>query len=274
MVTGVNSSLLAALQAREAAALANRSPDNTRQAGDATKTSQPGADPAVVYAGAGGSSQLSAVLSVQDGLTRAASISDVGIGAGQTIAGLLDLLKQKIAAAQGAGDDKQKATLDADYQKLLQAIDQTARSANFGGTTMLDGSASSDLQFKADPNSDATLSLTPQDFTIGGPVLGLASGSLMGSDADLASLLSQVNAASASLGAQLSQMTAQSEQIHGHLGAVSQLSGALSNATAPDLDADGARLMALQVQQALQATGQTQAIANQGPGALLSMFRT
>jgi len=275
MVSGVNPSLLATLQAQDAALL-NRAADgqatDATQAADAAQTPSV-QDPAVIYAGSSGAPALSSVLSLQDGLNRAASISDVGISTGQTISGLLDLLKQKIAAAQASGDDKQKAALNDDYQQLLQTIDQMAKSAAFGGTTMLDGSASSGLQFKADANSDAMLSLTPQDFTVGGPVLGLADGSLTGSDDDLASLLTQVNAASASLSAQLSQMTAQSQQIQGHLGAVTQLSGALASNTTPDLDADGARLMALQVQQALQAMGQTQSIASQGPQAVLAMFR-
>lgn len=275
MVSGVNPSLLATLQAQDAALL-NRAADgqatDATQAADAAQTPSV-QDPAVIYTGSSGAPALSSVLSLQDGLNRAASISDVGISTGQTISGLLDLLKQKIAAAQASGDDKQKAALNDDYQHLLQTIDQMAKSAAFGGTTMLDGSASSGLQFKADASSDAMLSLTPQDFTVGGPVLGLADGSLTGSDDDLASLLTQVNAASASLSAQLSQMTAQSQQIQGHLGAVTQLSGALASNTTPDLDADGARLMALQVQQALQAMGQTQSIASQGPQAVLAMFR-
>lgn len=273
MVSSVNPSLQAALLAQEAALL-NRSTDNTGAASDAAApTSSKAQDPAVVYAGTSGAPALSAVLSVQDGLTRAASISDVGINAGQTISSLLDLLKQKIVAAQGAASDADKGALDSDYQQLLQTIDQLAKSAAFGGTTMLDGSAGAGLTFSAAPNSDATLTLSPQDFTVGGPVIGLAQGDLLGSAGDLASLLDQVDSASGALNAQLAQMTAQSQQIQGHLGAVSQLSNALSSSTTPDLDADGARLMALQVQQALQASGQAQSVANQGPQALLSLFR-
>ena len=69
----------------------------------------------------------------------------------------------------------------------------------------------------------------------------------------------------------LAQMNGQAAQIQTHLGVVTQLSGALSDQTTPDLDADGARLQALQVQQAL--AGLSQGIANQAPQALLSLFR-
>jgi flagellin len=153
----------------------------------------------------------------------------------------------------------------------LQTIDQLAGSASFQGVTMLNGGSGSDLQFQADPSGDTTIGLTPQDFTTGGPVLSLANTDLLGSQDDLASLLDQVNAASSGVTAQLSQMSAQSQQIQGHLGVVSQLSSALHGGASPDLDADSARLQALQIQQAL--AGQSQGVANQAPQALLSLFR-
>ena len=272
MVNSVTSSVLAALQAQEQA-LANRAAD-AQTAGTAADTGPDSqtqaADPAVVYAGASAPA-LSGILSVQDSLNRAASISDVGISAGQTISGLLDLIREKVTAAQGATSSDQASTLNGDYQQLLQTIDQLAGSASFQGVTMLDGNSSSDLQFQADPSGEATIGLTPQDFTTGGPILGLADTDLLGSQDDLASLLDQVNAASSGVTAQLSQMAAQSQQIQGHLGVVSQLSSALDSGAAPDLDADTARLQALQIQQALAT--QSQGVANQAPQALLSLFR-
>ncbi|HEV2531694.1 hypothetical protein [Phenylobacterium sp.] len=272
MVNSVSSSVLAALQAQEQA-LANRAADaqttgTTSGAGPDTQTQA--ADPAVVYAGASAPS-LSGILSVQDSLNRAASISDVGINAGQTISGLLSLVREKVAAAQGAAGPGQADTLNGDYQQLLQTIDHVAGSASFQGVKMLDGSSSADLQFQADPSGATTLGLTPQDFTTAGPVLGLANTDLLGSQDDLATLLGQVDSASSAITAQLSQMSAQSQQIQTHLGVVSQLSSALGGGATPDLNADTARLQALQIQQTL--AGQSQAIANQAPQALLSLFR-
>jgi flagellin len=265
MVTSVNGNALAALQARENA-LANRSASP-----QTAKTADGGAgfDPAVVYAGAADSPSLSALLSVQDSLNRAAGVSDVGVNAGQSIAQLLSLAREKAVAAQTAPAD-QKTALDADYQQLLQTIDQIAGSASFQGVRMLDGSTG-DLAFKGDVSGDATFTLAGQDFTVGGPVLGLAGTDLLGSSGDLASLLGQVDAAGGALAERLSQMTAQSDQIQAHLGVVGQLQSALAGGQA-DLDADGARLQALQVQQAL--SGQGAGVANQAPQALLSLFRS
>jgi flagellin len=264
MVTSVNGNSLAALQAPENA-LANRaSGAGTAQSADATAA----ANPAVVYAGSGAPS-LSAVMSVQDSLNRAAGVSDVGVNAGQTISDLVALLREKAQAAQGAGVD-QKAGLDAEYQKVLATIDQIARSASFQGTKVLDGS-SGDLQFKAAASGDSTLTLAGQDFTVGGPVLGLTGASLTGSPDELTNVLGQVDTASAALAGRLSQMNAQSDQIQGHLAVVGQLQSALAGHGVTDLDADGARLQALMVQQTL--SGQSSAVVNQAPQALLSLFR-
>lgn len=269
MVTSVNGNILAALQALENAQ-ANRVTDSqtAAQTNTAADSAAPGRDPAVVYAGADGAPNLSAILSLQDGLNSAASIADVGVSAGNAISGLLNLLKEKTAQAQaGQGDP---ASLNADYKDLLATIDQLAKSASFQGVNLLDGSSSGDLTFKADASGDALLSLTPTDFTAGGSVLSLAGTDLTGSSDDLAGLLTQVNAASTAVAAHLSQLTAQAQQIQTHLGVVSQLANGLSGQ--PDLDADSARLQALQIQQAL--SGQTQSIANQAPQAMLSLFRT
>jgi flagellin len=223
----------------------------------------------VVYAGSAGAPSLSGLLAVQDSLNRAASISDVGLSAGQTITDLLSLVRAKAAAAQAATSPADKAALDADYQQLLQTIGKMAGSASFGGVTMLNGAASGDLSFKADPNSDLSVSLTPLDLTTAG--LGLAGTSLTGSDADLASLLGQVDAASASASTQLARLGVQSQQIQTHLSVLGQLQSSLADATAPDLGAEGARLQALQVQQML--AGQDSGVVNQAPQALLSLFR-
>lgn len=266
MVTSVNSNLLAALQARENA-LANRTSD-AQAPPQAADGATPGVQPAVVYAGSSGAPNLSAVLSLQDGLNRAASISDVGVSAGQAIAELLSLARDKVTATQAGGDP---AALNGDYQQLLQAIDQLANSAQHQGVKMLDGGSGGDLSFPADLTGDAMLSLTPQDFTVGGPTLGLAGTDLLGSSDDLAAVLGQVDAAGGAVAAQLAQMNGQGAQVQTHLAVVSQLSGALGADGPADLDADSARLQALQVQQAL--AGQPQGIANQAPQALLSLFR-
>lgn len=270
MVTSVNGTSLAALLAQENA-LANRTSTTTPSLTDPLLDQGQTQDPASVFTGSSDASALSGILSAQDSLNRAASISDVGISAGKTISDLLSLVREKALAAQGATGGQDKTALNADYQKLLQTIDQLAKSASFQGVAMLSGGSGGDLQFKADVTGEAMVGLTPQDFTVGGPTIGLAGTNLLGSPADVASVLGQVDAAGGALSTQLSQMSAQSDQIQTHLGLVGQLQSALAAQGTTDLNADSARLQALQIQQTL--TGQTQSIANQAPQALLSLFR-
>jgi len=69
--------------------------------------------------------------------------------------------------------------------------------------------------------------------------------------------------------------TSQSDQITAHAGLVALANGTLQTASGglvnPDLDGEGARLQALQLQQ--QLSNQTVSIANQAPQALLSLLR-
>jgi flagellin len=70
-------------------------------------------------------------------------------------------------------------------------------------------------------------------------------------------------------------LPAQSDQITAHAGLVALASGALQSGVgslvAPDLDGEGARLQALQLQQQLSV--QSVSIANQAPQALLALLR-
>lgn len=267
MVTSVNGNALAALQARDNA-LASRTAGG--QGSSPTDGATSSRDQSVVYAGATDPAGLGGVLSVQDSLNRAASIADVATSAGSTIADLLKLAREKALAAQTASPD-QKTALNGDYQQLLATIDQIANSASFQGVKPLDGSASGDLQFKTDASGQASISLTPQDFTTGGPLISLAGTDLTGSSDDLAALLGQVDSASAAIDGQLSQLKSKADQIQTHLGVINQAQSALANGSGADLDADGARLQALQIQQALAGQG---AVANQAPQTLLALFRS
>jgi len=267
MVTSVNTGALAALLVQEQAA-ANRAPPPDASGDAGAGPAAP--DQAVVYAGASTGPSLGGVLALTDGLNRAASISDVGIGAGQAIAGLISMLRDHAVSAQSAGSPANRQALDADYQGALAAIDQLATSASFQGVTMLDGSAGPDLTFRADLAGESTISLAAQDFTTGGPVLGLAGSNLLGGPDDLQSLLTQIDQASSALADRLGQMSAQSEQIQAHLGVVGQLQTGLAAGHADG--AEAARLQALAVQQGL--AGQSASVANQAPQALLSLFRS
>jgi flagellin len=268
MVTSVNPSLISALSPQ------NRPANQTQDALQADPTGRTGAsqsNAAAVYAGSDGSPSLSAVLSAQDSLNRAASLTDVGLAAGGSIADLLDLAGQKASAAAQTSDPGQVASLNGDFQTLLQTIDQIAGSASFQGVTMLNGGASQDFSVQAGLNGGAPVSLSFPDLTTSGPVLGLSGADLTGGADAIASVIDQINRASGSLSGALGQMQSQSDQIQGQLGLVGQLQDVLAGGAGQSDSAEAAQLQALQVQQGLIERGG--AIGNQAPQALLSLFR-
>ena len=264
MVTSVNPSLISGLGVQ------NRTPTQTQ---GASQTGQPGgADQSLSNAAAvytGGSPSLSAVLSAQDSLNRAASLTDVGLAAGGSISDLLGLAAEKANAVAQTSDPGQQASLNSDFQTLLQTIDKIANSASFQGVTMLNGGSGPDLSVQAGVNGAST-SLTFPDLTTSG--LGLAGADLSGGPDAIASVLGQVDQASSTVTGALGQMQSQSDQIQSQLGLMGQLQDVLSSGGASQSDtAEAAQLQALQVQQGLMDQGG--AIGNQAPQALLSLFR-
>ena len=268
MVTSVNPSLISALNPQ------NRPANQTQDALQSGQTVGAGpslSNVAAVYAGSDGSPSLSAVLSTQDSLNRAASLTDVGLAAGGSIADLLSLAGEKAGAAAQASDPGQAASLNGDFQTLLQTIDQIAGSASFQGVTMLNGGSSQDFTVQAGLNG-APVALSFPDLTTAGPVLGLAGADLTGGADAIAAVINQINQASGALSGALGQMQSQSDQIQGQLGLVGQLQDVLASGTGQSNSAETAQLQALQVQQGLLEQGA--AIGNQAPQALLSLFRS
>lgn len=154
-----------------------------------------------------------------------------------------------------------------DLDSLLQGYNDSIGSAIAGGAGLLAGAA---LSVQAEPGgapltiagADLRLKATPGE----GSVISVASNAAIDDPAlgqNVSRSLDQLQSVMERLGD-----AARSLQAHqGFLGAVNAAPAA--NA---DLDADGARLLALQVRQALQAIGGG-AIANAEPQAVLSLFK-
>jgi flagellin len=203
------------------------------------------------------------------GLSRAASISDLTVAATGVVGGLLSQLQQTAAqAADPSTDATTRQGLNTDYKALIGKIQATVQSASFDGVNLLDGSTTAAAQFAVDPDG-ATSSLTGQDLALGGPVLTVASTSSIGTASAAASTLSDISQSVTNLQALLVNVTNQANQITAHGGLMAQVSGLTGGASNPD--ADGAKLAALQIQQQLADAGQS--IANQAPQQVLALFR-
>jgi flagellin len=237
---------------------------------DVAQTSGDSASDDAVAIGQGGAS-LSALGAVQLSLGRASSISDVAISAAQTIQGMLGRLQTDAAAAQDPTlDATARQGLNSDYKATLAQITSTVGQSSFDGANLLDGSSPSGVKVLASADGGSLLTLSSQDLTLGGPNLTVSATSSLGTASAAAGALSEINASIPNLQSALATLTSQADQIAAHGALVAQASGALQTSGGAE-DADGARLLALQIQQQLSSAAAP--IANQAPQLVLSLFR-
>jgi len=210
---------------------------------------------------------------VTTSLNRATSIADVSLAAGEQISDILLELKQKAtAAADPSASAATRTSYNDEFQALLSSIDSFANNAIFDGANILDGSATTTLNFLASADGAETIALDRQNLTVAGLSL---TGTTLTSQANANTALAAVNAAITTSSARLAELGAQSKQIERHTTYVGKLSDALEagigNLVDADLAKESARLQALQVQQQLGV--QALSIANQAPQVILSLFK-
>lgn len=210
---------------------------------------------------------------VTTSLNRATSIADVSLAAGEQISDILLELKQKAtAAADPSASAATRTSYNDEFQALLSSIDSFANNAIFDGANILDGSATTTLNFLASADGAETIALDRQNLTVAGLSL---TGTTLTSQANANTALAAVNAAITTSSARLAELGAQSKQIERHTTYVGKLSDALEagigNLVDADLAKESARLQALQVQQQLGV--QALSIANQAPQIILSLFK-
>ena len=224
---------------------------------------------AAVTLGQNGSLDLSAMDADAMSLNRTASIADLAVGAGQSVASLLGKLKDEATAAQNPSlDATTRQALNGDYTSTLSQIASTVAGASFDGVNLVDGQPTAGLTAGV-----GGASLSPQNLSLGGPVVTLAATSSLGTPTAATSALSDITNSLSNIETALNALSDQANQVSAHSAILNQFTGVLQVGATADANggADGARLLALQVQQ--QLSGQTQPIANQSPQMVLSLFR-
>lgn len=137
------------------------------------------------------------------------------------------------------------------------------------GVNLIDGSLSGAVQAPLDGTSTVTLSAT--NLTATGPLIGLPTGSNLLDPAAAASAAATLDTAIGAVGQAVGQIAGEGQAIQDHLDLAAQADLAAGGGVNPNLDQDGARLQALQVQQQLAAGGY--AISGTGSQAVLALFR-
>jgi flagellin len=219
---------------------------------------------------------ISALSTVSDGLSRAQSISDVAVSAGQTISDLLNQIKAKVLSATDPTQDPASlASLNTDYKSLLNQVQQAISGASFEGANLLDGSQANGMKFMATADATGFVTLSTQNLSLGGSIITVGSTSSIGTLTAATAMLTQVDNSIANVNAAVATLGAQSNQISAHSSFVSKLSDTLTTGVGNLVDADeaaeSARLTALQVQQQLGA--QSLSIANNQPSLILTLLQ-
>lgn len=210
-------------------------------------------------------------------LSRAESISDTAISAGEQISKLMIGMADTVGKANSndLSEDQRRAYMDQFASQLTQ-LTNFIRGASFDDSNILDGSKPLGISFIADSEAVATLSLKGRNFLPGGSVVTMIPG--------VHDLLSPANAQQTkaaleesikNVGDQLTEMAAERKRIEAQKGFVGKLADALADGVGrlvdTDVAAESAMIQALQVKQELSA--QSVGIANSTPQALLSLFR-
>jgi flagellin-like hook-associated protein FlgL len=187
------------------------------------------------------------------------SLADAAVASGGLIESLLAQLRQDAVTASAPGlDADARAALSSSFQGGLGQIKAAVAAASVGGVHLLDGSA-----------SEGPDGLPAFDFSLGGPLIGVAAGASLADAATSASLADQLGAALDGVGQAVGQIASRGDALLSEV--LGGPTGTGVSGVNPGFDADAARLAALQIQQQLSA-GQG-SIANHASQAILALFR-
>jgi len=227
---------------------------------------------AAIMRGEGGS-----LAAVTLSLSRAESISDTAIAAGEQIMKQLGAMKATAAQAMSGGlTDDQRAVFNKQYQDQMTMLQTFVRNASFDGSNILDGSRPNGVSFIADAEAKQTVTLAGRNLLPGGPVVvAPPSTTALNTTQSAADAHALLERSIQNVGDQLVEMAAESKRIEAQKGFVSRLADALAAGVGrmvdTDIAAETALIKALQVKQELAAS--SIGIANAAPQALLQLFR-
>lgn len=188
--------------------------------------------------------------SVRNGVSQLHQALALGHDAQATLVRVQSMLRD------GVGAQSELTTLLADYQTRLDALFAQGARAAFGEEILID----------AEPGAPA-LAISGVDLRLGGPVIEVE----VDARADDSGLPQALLRSMDRLQEAMSQLLDNARALEAHQGFLTAAAGATSSVR-HDLDADGARLLALQARQGLEAARGVP-IANVEPQAVLAHFR-
>ena len=208
------------------------------------------------------------VSAVRQSLGRAMSIADVSLAAGDQVVGLLGQIRQIAAGAKEGGD---AGASSAAFLEHLDAIEAVVSNAAFDGVNLLAGAAGDVRLAGGDDDAPQGL-LSSADMTLGGPNITLTRGMGLSTPAQIDAVLGAADGSMANALSAFSRMQDEAGRIHDHDELISRADfTSATGAALGDVDAESARLRALQVRQGLAGDGV--AIAQSSAALTLALFK-
>ena len=212
---------------------------------------------------------------VGNSLDLAVSTVDVAIAGGEAISDILVEMKEKaLAAADTSLDASSRSALNEDFKALRDQITTIVDNAEFNGTNLINNSVTS-ISALANADGTNTITVSDENFALGGGVVTLAATASFASAGDASTLVSTLETSLDNLNSSLAKLGTASKSLEVHKGFVGKLSDALErgigNLVDADLAKESARLQSLQVKQQLGV--QALSIANSAPSTILGYFR-
>ncbi len=222
-------------------------------------------------------SQISALGSVTDSLNRAASTIDVAVSAGQTISDLLNQMKAKsLEASDTSLDSNSRSALNADFQSLLNQIQQVVNNASFNGANLINSTITG-VYALASADGQSKLTIAAESLTLGGTNLAsITANSTIATATSAASMVTTLDSDIISVNNAVAKLGTASNAVTTNLTFIGDLSNTLTsgvgNLVDADVAAESATLTALQTKQQLGV--QALSIANSSSSSLLSLFKS
>jgi len=219
---------------------------------------------------------LASLLAVQQGLSGAVGLAEVGLAGATAVSNLFEEIKTKLTQlADTSITATQRVTYSTDLKGLATQSKNLIKQAKFNGTNLLDNAAA--MNFIADVNGttigvsgvDVFTSASIFNASIGASVTATLARTFLNSSSNTLDLfIADTNTALSGIAGDLRAVEAQGNFTKAIGDATEKGLGALVDA---DLAKASSKLQALQAQQQLATQAIT--IANQAPSILLSLFK-
>ncbi len=217
---------------------------------------------------------VAALGAVGTGISRAKSVVDVALAAGESISDLLVQMKEKALAASDASvDTTSRNALNEDFVALRKQIASIVSNATFNGKNLINTATG----FTAIASADGSqkISVNAENMSLGGSILTIAAAGAIDTQAAASTMIATVNTSLTNANRALARLGSTSKRLDiqatFNTKVADALNAGIGNLVDADLSVESARLQSLQVKQQLGV--QALSIANSAPSTVLGLFR-